>query len=277
MTIGNYYCYFNGNILPKNQLMVNVTELAMVRGYGVFDFLRTYQKKPFRVNDYLVRLENSARTMDLTLPIDKTEISKQVVELIRRNNPPGDVGIRFLLTGGETNDSYTIKTPNFFILVEDLPLYPDWQFTKGISLNTWEHQRELPIVKTINYLTAIQLTRKRKELDVQDTLYYFNNRILECTRNNVFLFHGDTLITPSQKMLEGITRKTVLELARENFKIEERNVELRELDQCTECFITGSTRGICPVSMIDKKLIGKGTPGVNTKHLMQLWQAFIMQ
>lgn len=271
----SYYCYFNGRVLKKERIRVNITDLAMARGYAVFDYLRTYNGIPFRIKDYLSRFENSASAMNLKIPASRKQIIEIIYELFKKNKlkptPPEDVGIRFLLTGGYAEDVYTINRPNFFILIEDLPKYPNWQFTKGIKLNLWEHQRELPLVKTTNYLTAIKLAALRKKLNVQDTLYYSNNNILECTRNNFFLFHGNTLVTAGDHVLEGITRKTVLELASDKFKIEVRGVLVSELDECTECFITGSTRGVCPVININKKIIAKGRQGGNTKMLMNLF------
>lgn len=272
----NYYCYFNSKILRKDQIHVNVSDLALTRGYAVFDYLRTYNGIPFRIKDYLVRFENSAKEMNLNIPISKKQIIATVEQLLQKNGIKSksklqNFGVRFLLTGGYAEDIYSITQPNFLILIEDLPVYPSWQFTKGIKLNLWEHQRELPFVKTINYLTAIKLSGIRKKLGVQDTLYHHNDKILECTRNNFFLFHGNTLVTAGSKVLQGITRKTILQLAHKKFNIEIRDISLDELSECTECFITGSTRGACPVVSVEKMGIGNGKAGKNTKVLMSMF------
>ncbi len=272
--MSSYHCLFNDDILPRDEIRMNVGDLSLIRGYGVFDFLRTYKGVPFRIHDYLDRFDLSSTAMHLTIPYDRKELIEKVNELLEKNKmiTSGDVGMRFILTGGYALDGYTIEQPNFFILVEELPVYPEWHFTEGIRLNLWEHQRELPLVKTINYLTAIQLTRIRQQLDVQDTLYHFNNKILECTRNNFFLMHGNTLVTADTNVLKGITAKVVLEIAKGQFNIETREVDLNELENCTECFITGSTRGVCPVAEVDGKSMGKRKQGNNTKKLMQLFQ-----
>jgi branched-chain amino acid aminotransferase len=264
-------CFFNGQLLPKGEIMVNVTDLALIRGYGVFDFLRTYNRKPFRINDYLQRFENSCHAMQLTIP-SKEEMIHGIEILIAQNSMVAELGIRLLVTGGESADGYTIEKPNFFMLAEHLPIYPEWQFQDGISLHTWEHQRELPIIKTINYLSAIKLTPNRQSINVQDTLYYSQGKVLECTRNNFFLFHGDVLVTSSHGMLEGITRKTVIELSEGLFDIEIREVKKEELEVCTECFISGSTRGVCPVIKIDQRVISNARPGKNTLELMKRWR-----
>lgn len=280
----NYWCYANGKILKKNKIRVGITDLVMLRGYGVFDFLRTYYGMPFRLSDYLIRFENSAKGMNLKLPISKKEIIKTIFLLLKKNqlstgnHPKRDFGIRLLLTGGYSLDSYlpSVKS-NLFILVEDLPKYPAWWSEKGIKLITYDHSRELASIKTINYLTAIRLADERRRQKAQDTLYISDGKILETTRNNFFLFHGDILVTPNDFILHGITRKTVLEIAGKLFKIEVRDVFRDELFECTEAFITGTTRGITPVIQINDIKIGNQKPGKNTQQLIALFEETVVK
>lgn len=287
--MNNYYCYANGKIFRKKDIKVGITDLVMLRGYGAFDYLRTYYGVPFRVNDYLNRFENSAKGMKLKLPLSKKEIISVINALLKKNasylNPfslgrggkkgrgPKDFGIRLLITGGYSLDSYlpAVK-PNLFILVEDLPEYPRWWSEKGIKLMTYDHHRELARVKTTNYLTAIHLAEERRKLKAQDTLYISDGKILETTRNNFFLFHGNTLVTSHDSILHGITRKAVLEIAQKKFKVGVREVLKEELNWCTESFITGTTRGITPVVQVDEIKIGNGKPGKNTQELMKLFE-----
>jgi D-alanine transaminase/branched-chain amino acid aminotransferase len=274
----NYWCYSNGKILRKNEIKVGITDLVMLRGYGAFDFLRTYYGIPFRVNDYLNRFENSAGEMKLKLPLSKKKIIYVINSLLKKNNSSAkkDFGIRLLLTGGYSLDSYlpAVK-PNFFILIEDLPTYPKWWSEKGIKLMIHEHHRELARVKTTNYLTAIRLADERRKQKAQDTLYVSDEKILETTRNNFFLFHGNTLVTSQEEILHGITRKAVVEIAKKKFKVEVRDVLKEELSWCTEAFITGTTRGITPVVQIDEIKIGNGRVGENTKELMKMFEELV--
>lgn len=271
----NYLCYANGKILRKNEIKVGITDLVMLRGYGAFDYMRTYYGVPFCINDYLTRFENSAKEMKLKLPLSKSKIISTIKFLLRKNKAyvKKDFGIRLLLTGGYSLDSYlpAVK-PNLFILIEDLPSYPEWWSDKGIKLMLHEHSREMARVKTTNYLTAIRLAQERRKANAQDTLYCFDGKILETTRNNFFLFHGDTLVTASDGMLQGITRKVIANIADKKFNVEIRDVLKEELTWCTESFITGTTRGITPVVQIDKIKIGNGKPGRNTKELMKLFE-----
>jgi branched-chain amino acid aminotransferase len=147
----NYYCYFNGKILKKADIQVGIYDLVMIRGYGVFDFFRTYHGTAFRLPDYLDRFVKSARKMQLKLPVNRKEIAG-IVELLLQKNKASDkrdFGIRFLLTGGYSLDAYLpAVTPNLFVLIEDLPHYPSWWSEKGIKLMLHEHKRELSVVKT---------------------------------------------------------------------------------------------------------------------------------
>lgn len=271
-----------GKILRKNKIKVGIQDLVLLRGYGAFDYMRTYHGVPFRANDYLARFENSARGMNLKLPVKKKEIISIIDLLLKKNKGQRtgdrgqDFGIRLLLTGGYSLDSYlpSVK-PNLFVLIEDLPKYPAWWSGRGIKLMLHEHHREMARVKTINYLTAIHLAAQRRKEHAQDTLYGYDGKILETTRNNFFLFHGDTLVTPGEDILFGITRKAVLKLAGEKFKIEIREILKEELNSCSECFITGTTRGITPVVQIDRLKIGGGRVGENTKLLMKLFQEVV--
>lgn len=274
----NYFCYANGKILRKNKIKVGITDLVMLRGYGAFDFMRTYYGVPFRINDYLDRFENSAKGMKLKLPLRIKEITFTIKFLLKKNkaSTKKDFGIRLLLTGGYSLDSFlpAIK-PNLFILLEDLPDYPEWWSAKGIKLMIHEHTREMASVKTTNYLTAIHLADERRKLKAQDTLYCSDGKILETTRNNFFLFHGNTLVTSRDDVLGGITRKAVVELAEKKFKVEIREVLKEELNSCSESFITGTTRGITPVVQIDNMKIGNGKVGKHTKELIKMFSEVV--
>lgn len=271
----NYWCYANGKVVRKNEIKVGITDLVMLRGYGAFDYMRTYYGTPFRMDDYLDRFEDSAKGMKLKLPISRNKTISAIKLLLKKNHASTkkDFGIRLLLTGGYSLDSYlpAVK-PNLFILIEDLPFYPDWWAEKGIKLMLHEHSREMARVKTTNYLTAIRLAEERRKAKAQDTLYCSDGKVLETTRNNFFLFHGDTLVTAGDGMLQGITRKSIAKISQKIFKLEVRDVLKEELNWCSECFITGTTRGITPVVQIDNIKIGSGKVGKNTKILMRLFE-----
>jgi len=133
----------------------------------------------------------------------------------------------------------------------------------------FEYQRFLPETKTINYLPAIWLLPKLKTQGAIEPLYHFKGKILETARGNFFLVKNNTLITPKENILLGITRKYLIECARKNFEIEEREVTIEEIDTADEIFITGTSKHVLPVTQIDNKIIADGKPGVVTLRLME--------
>jgi D-alanine transaminase/branched-chain amino acid aminotransferase len=233
--------------------------------------MRTYNGKPFMPDYYMERLFQSANLMGLEVPTNETEIIYYVGELLGLSNLP-DCAFRFLLTGGYSLDSMSVVQPNFVIIAENLPLEVPERFEKGVKIITSEHLRELPEIKSTNYMKPILLAKEMKSKNAYDVLYYKNDEISELSRSNFFIFKGDTLITPSTNILKGITRRLVLELANEHFKVEERLVYLDELKEVDEAFTTGTTKKVTPIVQIDDQRIGKGEVGNRTRFLQDLFK-----
>jgi branched-chain amino acid aminotransferase len=265
--------YVNGELLPSSKATLKINDLTLLRGYGIFDFFRTSAGRPFLMEEYLNRFSNSAGLMDLKLPLSKEKIGEVVQELLDRNKFP-ESGIRMVLTGGYSEDGFTPGEPNFFILIEPIHFPDEKYYLHGIKLITYEHLREWSNVKSINYLTPIKIRKDIEQNKGYDVLYHFNGNILEVSRSNFFIIKGKTLITPEQNVLHGITRKTVLNLAREFFTVEERDLSLKELSSASEAFITGTTKRVMPVTSIDERIIGDGIPGPETRKLMQIFSDF---
>jgi branched-chain amino acid aminotransferase len=264
----------NGEYRYPGQAMVAVNDLGLLRGYGVFDYLRTYNKKPFRIDDYLERLRHSAS--EFGLPAPSAEDTKFVVkELIRRSDPPTDIGIRFLITGGVTLDGMSVSKPSYIITAEKLFLPSPDVVKNGVKLLTFEYMREEPHVKTTNYQNAIRNAKLREQKEAFELLYHKNGKFYETARNNFFIFKENKLVTPKDGVLAGITRKVVLELASGHFEIEERPIKTDELNDCTEAFITGTTKGIIPVVKVNDFEISAGSPGANTQKLIGLFQDYV--
>ncbi len=267
----NHYCYFNGELIPINQASVKLNDLGLLRGFALFDYMRTYNGKPFMPDYYMERLFQSARLMDLEIPANETEIMYYVDELFDLSSL-SDCAFRFLLTGGYSLDSMSVIKPNFAIITENLPLEVPERFEKGVKIMTAEHLRELPEIKSSNYMKPILLAKEMKSKNAYDVLYHKNNELSELSRSNFFIFKGDTLITPSTNILKGITRKVVLQLANEHFAIEERIVSLEELKEADEAFTTGTTKKITPIVQIDDLKIGQGEVGSRTRLLQTLFK-----
>lgn len=262
------YCFFNSEIKKVEQAHVPLNDLSFLRGYGIFDYFRTYHLQPFLLDEYLSRFMHSAEAMDLQIKYSKQELKEIIAKLLSVNEISTDVGIRMILTGGETFDSMTADNPSFFIMVETLQPYLSDNFTNGVKLISQEFLRQFPAVKTTNYINAVRNWKACKAAGAVDILYYFNNNVLETSRSNIFIFKNKKLITPSENILFGCTRNFVLSIAKPFYAIEERNIALNELWEADEIFITGTTKKITPVVNIDDRKIKDGNPGIDTQHLM---------
>ncbi|HDY87264.1 MAG TPA: aminotransferase IV [bacterium] len=268
------YCFINGQILPVDKATIHISDLGFLRSYAVFDFLRTYNGKPFRLKDHSARFSNSARELRLTLKYSEEEI-KHIIEELLSKSKLKEAGIRLLLTGGYSPDSMNITEPNFLIILEELSEPGPEIYKKGVKLITYQYQRDIPAVKSTLYLNAIKLQPLMKKQNAFDLLYCYKDEVLENPRNNFFIFKRDTLITPKENVLLGITRKVVLELAEGFFNIEERKVYVSELKVSDEAFLCGTSKRIIPVVQVDDYKIKEGKVGENTLRMMQLFDEYI--
>lgn len=266
-------CFVNERICPVSEACVGVSDLGLQRGYAVFDFVRLCNGKLFHIEEHLTRLRNSAAALQLNLSHSDAEIIARATELIAQSNLKNPA-VRFLLTGGYASWSVTDAQPNFIIIPEELPNYPPNVYENGGKLILVEYQRELPLVKTTNYVNAIRLDNLKHQKGAIDLLYHADNFISECPRSNFFIFAGDTLVTPKENVLRGITRMLLLRLAREYFSISERSVSLDDLRSADEAFITATSKRVIPIVQIDDQKIGAGSVGERTKTVMQIFEDY---
>lgn len=251
------YTFLNDTFLPAADAALNVGDLSIQRGYGIFDFLKTVGDIPIFLHDHLDRFYHSADRMRLTIGKTRDELKAIIAELQRLNRLP-DSGIRITLTGGISTDSITPGRPN--LIITQHPMAPPGKaLPPPVRLVSYPHQRQLPDVKTIDYLMAIHLQPYVRDRQAFDVLYHHNGIITECPRCNFFLVTADgTLVTPATNMLKGITRKKVLGLARDLVPTSERDLHLDEVRTAREAFITSTSRHLVPISHIDDHPIGAG-------------------
>lgn len=260
----------NGEIVPKEQASLGVDDLAILRGYGMFDFFLVRKGQPLFFDDYLDRFERSARLLHLEPPFPREELKRQIMQLIRANGLQ-EAGLKLVLTGGYSPDGYSIAQANLIILESPLPRYNPAQFQEGVKFMLHEYHRPIPNAKSINYIVGIHLLPQMRAAGAEDVLFHFGGLVYETTRANFFIVKYDgTIVTASEGILGGITRKKTLEIARKHFHVEERNLALEELKTAREAFVTSSTKQIMPVVQVDDITIGNGTPGETTRQLMKL-------
>lgn len=266
----NAWWYVDGQWVHPAQATISIHDLAVLRGYSVFESLRTYHRRPFHLDEHLERLYRSAEIIDLDVPLSRAEIAAIVREAIARNTYQ-HAAVRLLLTGGESEDGVLATgQPRLIVMATPLSERDPARFARGSRLITSRLQRETPEAKTSNYTSAVRALKEAARVGADDALFV-NERghVQEATRSNFFLFHGDTLVTPRDEVLLGITREVVLNLARERFAIEERPILLEELALADEAFVTSSSKEITPVVQIDEQVIGDGKPGPRTTELEQ--------
>jgi len=249
------YISINNELLPEANANISVSDLSVQRGFGIFDFLKTINNHPIFLNDYLNRFFNSVKEMNMQAGFDRKQLSDAVFALIDKNNIPNS-GIKIILTGGYSDDGFTMVKPNLIIIQTPLNIIENP--TKPIKLITYNHQRQLPQAKTIDYLQAIRLQGFVKENNADDLLYHNNGLVRECPRANIFMVTDDEIITAKTEILRGITRSKVLIMEIEGYKIVEKDFELEDIYTAKEVFITSSTKNVWPVSEIDGKQIGNG-------------------
>lgn len=269
------YCYFNGKILPIDKVRISPQDLGILRGYGVFEFLRTYNGKPFLLDQHLQRFFGSAKSLSLKIKLTKSEISIIIKKLITKNQLV-EANIKLVLTGGSSPDGITISpdTPTFYILANSRHNYPESIYKNGVKLITHEFQRDFHLAKTTNYITAISLQAKRLKNNAIEILYTYNGQVTECSRSSFLIFKNNTLIIPNDNILSGITSNLVIKLAEKNFRVEKRPIFYKELKAASEALITSTDKEIMPVIKIDNLTIGNSKPGKNTWQLINALRNF---
>jgi branched-chain amino acid aminotransferase len=262
--------YVDGEYVPEEKAVIPVTDMAVLRGYAVFDFLRTYGGKPFHLNDHLQRLRRSAELIGLSTPWPKSELELIVNETVRRNAYE-EANIRLVVTGGFSSDSITPDAKSrLLVLVTKVKSLPKEWYTDGVKVVTTEVNRYIPEAKSTNYVNAVIALGRAREKGAVESLYVDDNlQVREGTTTNVFLVKGSRLMTPEAGILPGITRKVILTICRDVFPVMQRSVSVDELRNADEVFISASNKQVVPVVRVDDFTIGDGKPGKVTLEVMQ--------
>jgi branched-chain amino acid aminotransferase len=268
--VTNRIAFINGEFIEEKKACLHISDLAIQRGYGVFDYCRTNDHVPVHLEDHIDRFLRSADIMQLQLPVCRESLVEIIHELIRKNEI-AQSGIRMLLTGGYSPDSYEIIQPNLIVLQHPLVPLARGAFDKGIKIITHEYVREFPHAKTINYSMGIWLQRKIKEQGAVDVLYHQRGEVSEFPRANFFIVNkDDVIVTPKRNVLCGITRKKILEFSLKGVSIEEGVVTLADIRAAKEAFMTNTTKRVLPIVQVDNITIGHGRCGEVTNLIDQL-------
>jgi branched-chain amino acid aminotransferase len=268
--------YVDGKFVSAADAVIPIDDLAVLRGFGIFDLLRTHGGKPLFLEEHIERLLRSAQQLDLRLPWSRGDLIDVVRQTLARNRLPEAI-IRIVVTGGSSPDFITPQgRPRLLVLVSAKPQYPREWYTEGVKIITVAAERRIPGAKSIDYIPATMAIRQAKRVNAVEALYVEKGgNVLECTTSNIFAFHAQKLITPGRGILSGITRQAVLKVARDLCPLEIRDLKLSDLLQASEVFITGTSKDIVPVVQIDDAKIGSGRPGEKTRRIIEAFGTYV--
>ena len=272
--------YIDGKQYDRNDAKISVFDHGLLYGDGVFEGIRIYRGKVFRLGEHIERLYASARAVALDIPMKEEAMAEAVLETVAVNGKE-DGYIRLLVTRGEGTlglDPASCARPSVIIIVADIQLYPPEYYKKGITLVTASTRRIPPEcldprIKSLNYLNNI-LARieARRAGALEAVMLNTQGFVAECTADNIFLIKGGGILTPDPAYgaLNGITMRTVSELAMaRGMKFTESALTLYDLYAADEVFITGTGAEVMPVVEIDGRTIGEGNPGPLTLRLIE--------
>ena len=277
--------YQNGNYDLESNLKVPFNDLGFLRGYAVFEYLRTYQKVPFCLDEHILRLKNSLQNASLNLPVTFSRLKEIIAELLEINrNISGEVSFKIIVTAGISSSILPeLNKETLTIVVQSALSYHKSYYERGASLISLPFGRLMHDTKSLFYMPALSYLnkeRKRQEsinsefsLPIEALYTDAEGNYLEATTSNFFAIKGNRLITSETGVLDGITKNVVLEIARSDFVLERRSIS--PVEEIEEAFITSSNKEIMPVVKIDEKIIGDGKVGKHTKIITKKFLEYV--
>jgi branched-chain amino acid aminotransferase len=270
--------YISGKFVPQEDAKISVFDHGLLYGDGVFEGLRAYGGKVFRLREHITRLYESAKAIWLEIPLSPDQMCDAVNEAVRVNKIDGGY-IRLVVTRGAGTlglDPNRCSNPQVIIIADAISLYPQDLYEKGLEIVTVSVQRMHPAalnprIKSLNYLNNILAKIEGLQAGcVEALMLNHKGEVAECTGDNIFLVRRGALWTPPLEagILEGITRNAVIEVARAaGIQVHESPLTKHDVYIADECFLTGTAAEVIPVVKVDNRLIGSGKPGATTRDL----------
>jgi branched-chain amino acid aminotransferase len=259
------FCFAKSEIINSRQAQIHPSDIAILRGYAIFDFFRVVDHIPLFLSKYLDRFIGSADKAGLRLVYDKPVLKEIIFQLIEKNSHR-EGGMRMVLTGGISENHFLPHGGDLFIFCEPLQMPAPEKYENGVKLLSVNYVRPIPDIKTTNYTYPCYLSLNWQAQKAEDVIYHHQGKVSESSRSNIFMVKGNEIITPASNILKGITREQVMRLSG-TVKVEDFSLE--ELLQADEAFMSSTTKRILPITRIDEHRIGNGKPGPTTKQLMK--------
>src|ERR1035438_6589149 len=276
--------YLDGKYCNERDAKISVFDHGLLYGDGIFEGIRAYNGRVFKLKEHIDRLFYSAKSILLQIPMAHQEIMDAIVETCRRNRIR-DGYIRLVVTRGPGTlglNPNRCKNPSVIIIAGKMQLYPEELYHRGMDIVTVPTVRNLhsalnPAIKSLNYLNNILAKIEANNAGVEEAVMLnAEGFVAECTGDNIFIVKEGQLLTPplSAGALYGITRRVVMELVAESgLKVSDPNLTRYDLFNADECFLTGTGAEVVPVVKIDGRVIGTGKPGPVTADLVAKYHA----
>ncbi|QDU57727.1 branched-chain-amino-acid transaminase [Aeoliella mucimassa] len=278
--------YISGDYFPPEDAKISVFDHGLLYGDGVFEGLRIYSGKVFRLDDHIQRLYESAKAIVLDIPLTPAEMAQAINETVAKNGLD-DGYVRAIVTRGSGTlglDPNRCSNPEIIIIASTITLYPQEYYDNGLEIVTVSTIRNHPAalsprIKSLNYLNNILAKIEGLQAGcIEALMLNHKGEVAECTGDNVFIVKDGKLLTPplDAGILAGVTRQAVIELALDlNFPFAEQVLTKHDVYVADECFLTGSAAEIVPVVTVDTRSIGTGKPGPVTKQLTDAFHKMV--
>jgi len=278
--------YIDGTFYPQADAKISVFDHGLLYGDGVFEGIRFYNDRVFRLEQHIDRLFDSAKAIHLTIPATRAEVCEMTLATIRKNDLH-DGYIRLVVTRGVGSlglSPYHCKQASIIVIASTISLYPPEKYEKGLIMSTCatrrpSHDSLSPAVKSLNYLSNIMAKIEALAAGAEEGVMLNNaGYVAECTGDNIFVVKNGVIYTPTvgSGSLYGITRKVVMELAAEaGFELHEIEMSRYDLYTADEVFLTGTAAEVVPVAEYDKRIIGEDGPGPITKQLIAAFRNLV--
>lgn len=271
--------FLNGEFVNAEDAKVSVFDHGLLYGDGVFEGIRSYNRRVFRFDEHMDRLYESADAIRMKIPVSKEDFKKDIIETLKINDLD-NAYIRVVVTRGIGDlglDPRKCGSPTIFIITDSIKLYPQELYEKGLPIIIAKTRRNHPItldprIKSLNYLNNILGRIDAIDGGTEEALMLsLDGHVVECTGDNILIVTGGKLVTPPAHIgaLEGVTLDAVMRLAHaRGIETEYREIYPEDLYVAEECFLTGTAAEIIPVVKIEGKVVGTGKPGELTKQLL---------
>ena len=276
--------FIDGKFCSERDAKISVFDHGLLYGDGIFEGIRAYNGRVFKLKEHIDRLFSSAKAILLEIPLSHAAMMKATVETIRANKLR-DCYVRLIVTRGIGTlglNPRSCKKPSVIIIAGKIQVYPAEMYAVGMNIVTVPTTRNLhsalnPAIKSLNYLNNILAKIEANNAGVEEAVMLNSEGfVAECTADNLFIIKDGKVFTPplSAGALYGITRQTVMELAEQSgISVSEPNLTRYDLFNADECFLTGTGAEIMPVVKIDGRVIGTGKPGPLTRKLVTEYHA----